>query len=175
MQRSQEIQEDKRLLDSCECSVCDLCIFVCACVIHMHLRVYIYVYYPFDEFEAILEQSIIILSLLDEYFNTLVLTDILCPFRVQVIITALVKPDCNGQGNWYRLTTPQPVSNIVSLTYFQIQPIETLYNTVNFCWSTHKRHSIARPKGRGMGCLLWVQRATCCVDLSKLSSIKYLL
>ena len=38
--------------------------------------------------------------------------------------------------------------------------VETLYNTINFCWSTHKRHSIARPKGRGMGCLLWVQRAT---------------
>ena len=53
--------------------------------------------------------------------------------------------------------------------------VETLYNTINFCSSTHKRHSIARPKGRGMGCLLWVQRATYCVDLSKLSSIKYLL
>ena len=53
--------------------------------------------------------------------------------------------------------------------------VETLYNTVNFCWNTHKRHSIARPKGRGMGCLLWVQRGTYCVDLSKLSSIKYLL
>ena len=53
--------------------------------------------------------------------------------------------------------------------------VETLYNTVNFCWSTHKRHSIARPKGRGMGCLLWVQSATYCVDLSKLSCIKYLL
>ena len=53
--------------------------------------------------------------------------------------------------------------------------VETLYNTVNFCWNTHKRHSIARLKGRGMGCLLWVQRATYCVDLSKLSSIKYLL
>ena len=49
--------------------------------------------------------------------------------------------------------------------------VETLYNTVNLCWSTHKGHSIARPKGRGMGCLLWVQRATYCVDLSKLSSI----
>ena len=53
--------------------------------------------------------------------------------------------------------------------------VETLYKTINFCWSTHKRHSIARPKGRGMGCLLWVQRTTYCVDLSKLSSIKYLL
>ena len=52
--------------------------------------------------------------------------------------------------------------------------VETLYNTINFCWSTHKRHSITRPKGRGMGCLLWVQRATYCVDLSILNSIKYL-
>ena len=56
-----------------------------------------------------------------------------------------------------------------------IYTVETLYNTINFCWSTHKRHPIARPKGRGMGCLLWVQRATYCVDLSILSSIKYLL
>ena len=58
--------------------------------------------------------------------------------------------------------------------YFK-STVETLYNTINFCSSTHKRHSIARPKGRGMGCLLWVQRAIYCVDLSKLSSIKYLL
>ena len=57
----------------------------------------------------------------------------------------------------------------------KVNTVETLYDTVDFCWSTHKRHSIARPKGRGMGCLLWVQRATYCVDLSKLSSIKYLL
>ena len=56
-----------------------------------------------------------------------------------------------------------------------LSTVETLYNTINFCWSTHKRHSIARLKGRGMGCLLWVQRATYCVDLSILSSIKYLL
>ena len=59
--------------------------------------------------------------------------------------------------------------------YHILVTVETLYNTVNFCWNTHKRHSIARPKGRGMGCLLWVQRATYCVDLSILSSIKYLL
>ena len=63
---------------------------------------------------------------------------------------------------------------ITSKTLIQ-HTVETLYNTVNFCWNTHKRHSTARPKGRGMGCLLWVQRATYCVDLSKLSSIKYLL
>ena len=60
-------------------------------------------------------------------------------------------------------------------TYTHVGTVETLYNTINFCWSTHKRHSIARPKGRGVGCLLWVQKATYCVDLSILSSIKYLL
>ena len=43
--------------------------------------------------------------------------------------------------------------------------VKTLYNTIDFCSSTHKRHSIARRKGRGMGYLLWVQRATYCVDL----------
>ena len=59
------------------------------------------------------------------------------------------------------------------LDSLMVRTVETLYNTINFCWSTHKRHSIARPKGRGMGCLLWVQRATYCVDLSIFSSIKY--
>ena len=58
---------------------------------------------------------------------------------------------------------------------YLLHTVETLYNTINFCWRTHKRHSIARPKGRGMGCLLWVQRATYCVDLPIWSSIKYLL
>ena len=74
-------------------------------------------------------------------------------------------------------------ANVQFINHWQIQSrgndlvstVETLYNTISFCWSTHKRHSIARPKGRGMGCLLWVQRATYCVDLSILSSIKYLL
>ena len=61
------------------------------------------------------------------------------------------------------------------LKTLKLHTVETLYNTINFCSSTHKRHSIARPKGRGMGCLLWIQRATYRVDLSKLSSLKYLL
>ena len=67
------------------------------------------------------------------------------------------------------------VSKIYILDLSHNHTVETLYNTINFCWSTHKRHSIARPKGRGMGCLLWVQRATYCVNVSILSSIKYLL
>ena len=71
---------------------------------------------------------------------------------------------------------PNRVRTLMMTSWHQnIITVETLYNTINFCWNTHKRHSIARPKGRGMGCLLWVQRATYCVALSILSSIKYLL
>ena len=75
------------------------------------------------------------------------------------------------------LGADQATSHYLNQWWFisQTYTVETLYNTINFCWSTHKRHSIARPKGRGVGCLLWVQRATYCVDLSILSSIKYLL
>ena len=81
---------------------------------------------------------------------------------------------------WCRVTvthtgTCHHFESVTSVWFHIRYTVETLYNTVNFCWNTHKRHSIARPKGRGMGCLLWVQRATYCVDLSKLSSIKYLL
>ena len=103
-----------------------------------------------------------------------------------------LKPSCI-HGNKYVLFTfinvievEKWIANYKYISFFTIQyasrcscvyrnTVETLYNTVNFCWNTHKIHSIARPKGRGMGCLLWVQRATYCVDLSRLSSIKYLL
>ena len=39
------------------------------------------------------------------------------------------------------------------------EPHNTLrcrYNAVNFLKNIHKRHPIARPLGRGMGCLLWI-------------------
>ena len=72
---------------------------------------------------------------------------------------------------WYNLDLQYSAGSFRWLA-FRCYTVETLYYTVNFCWSTHKRHSIAHPKGRGILC---VQRATYCVDLSKLSSIKYLL
>ena len=31
------------------------------------------------------------------------------------------------------------------------------FNAVNFITNIHKRHPMARPLGRGMGCLLWIQ------------------
>ena len=69
---------------------------------------------------------------------------------------------------WKFQKIQQPYIKRYFYVFFSTNTVETLYNTINFCWSTHKRHSIARPKGR-------VQRATYCVDLSILSSIKYLL
>ena len=50
--------------------------------------------------------------------------------------------------------------------------VETLYNTVNFCWSTHKRHSIARPKGRGMGCLFVSSKGNILCRLIKIELYK---
>ena len=35
--------------------------------------------------------------------------------------------------------------------------VQCRYNAVNFPSNIHKRHPIARPLGRGMGCLLWIQ------------------
>ena len=83
----------------------------------------------------------------------------------------MIEPDTSVANNKSTNTMPTKHNPLLA----RKGTVETLYNTVNFCWSTHKRHSIARPKGRGMGCLLWVQKATYCVDLSNLSSIKYLL
>ena len=100
-----------------------------------------------------------------------VLTNILTDlhFRLEHITPSVIYEGNNCYNTIHRYTL---LSSL--LTHFNYT-VETLHNTVNFCWSTHKRHSIARPKGRGMGCLLWVQRATYSVDLPKLSSIKYLL
>ena len=35
--------------------------------------------------------------------------------------------------------------------------VQRHYNLVNFLQNIHEGHPIARPSGRGMGCLLWVQ------------------
>ena len=34
------------------------------------------------------------------------------------------------------------------------------YNAVNFVTNIHRGHPIARPLGRGMGCLVWSQHLT---------------
>ena len=45
------------------------------------------------------------------------------------------------------------LQNIILLRW-HFNTVETLYNTINFCWNTHKRHSIARPKGSSKGNIL---------------------
>ena len=44
-----------------------------------------------------------------------------------------------------------------TLVQVQLYTVRFRYNTVNFLTNIHKRHHIARPSERGMGCLLWVQ------------------
>ena len=72
----------------------------------------------------------------------------------------LIRLARDNPGLWkWNTNTKHPIVSCQHC-YGITSTVETLYNSVNFCWSTHKRHAIARPKGRGMGCLLWVQRAT---------------
>ena len=47
-------------------------------------------------------------------------------------------------------------------------------NTVNILQITHNRHPIARPWGRAMGCLLWVQSLFYVLPLSQHYCIQYI-
>ena len=55
-----------------------------------------------------------------------------------------------SQG-WGRIRFVKYIYKNLDFSNTNTNTVETLYNTINYCWSTHKRHSIARPKGRGMG------------------------
>ena len=126
--------------------------------------------------------GLLLIGPLGTNFNEILIEILTFSFKEMRLKVSSAKwwPFCLGLSELMQLScgamnkkcSPEISENFQGIHHYTV---ETLYNTVNFCWSTHKRHSIARPKGRGMGCLLWVQRATYCVDLSKLSSIKYLL
>ena len=45
----------------------------------------------------------------------------------------------------------------VIISYGQYAKIQCRCNAVNFLQNIHEWHPIARPSGRAMGCLLWVQ------------------
>ena len=47
--------------------------------------------------------------------------------------------------------SPSQASHGVSI----VNTVWCCYNAVNFLKNSHNRHPIARPWGRGMGCLLW--------------------
>ena len=46
--------------------------------------------------------------------------------------------------------------HVLNSAYIQYT-VRCRYNAVNFITNIHKRHPMARPLGRGMGCLLWIQ------------------
>ena len=50
------------------------------------------------------------------------------------------------------------LSKQIQFPFQQIQnSVRCCYNAVNFLQTPHNRHPIARPWGRAMGCLLWIQ------------------
>ena len=57
---------------------------------------------------------------------------------------------------WMSNYIPTVFCGILSLVHAQ-NTVRCRYNAVNFLKNINKRHPIARPLGRGMGCLLWIQ------------------
>ena len=65
--------------------------------------------------------------------------------------------------SWRRLVQSRPRGRLISNVYTTnssgtlLSTVRCRYNAVNFITNIHKRHPMARPLGRGMGCLLWIQ------------------
>ena len=59
------------------------------------------------------------------------------------------------QWNLNRNTKIVIFENVV--IHGHLHTVRCRYNAVNFITNVHKRHPMARPLGRGMGCLLWIQ------------------
>ena len=57
---------------------------------------------------------------------------------------------------WFLNTIKICSDSLIFILY--IYTVWCRYNAVNFLTNIHKRHPIARPLGRGMGCILWIQR-----------------
>ena len=54
---------------------------------------------------------------------------------------------------WDEITYPFPNFNCATI----FGTVGCHYNAVNIFQNIYKRHPIAGPSGRGMGCLLWIQ------------------
>ena len=54
-------------------------------------------------------------------------------------------------------TTASDVILRVWVNWLNADAVRCRYNAVDFITNIHKRHPMARPLGRGMGCPLWIQ------------------
>ena len=73
-------------------------------------------------------------------------------------------PECrdNNQSKFIASNTITWHVNLLSATPLPLiatnpNTVRCRYNAVNFITNIHKRHPMARPLGRGMGCPLWIQ------------------
>ena len=57
----------------------------------------------------------------------------------------------------YNIQAPEDFANINSLALPPVHAVVVSFITTFFFTNIHKRHSLARPQGRGMGCILWIQ------------------
>ena len=58
---------------------------------------------------------------------------------------------------WFQHDSVTSCSHIFSYCGHHQHTVQCRYNAVNFLENINKRHPMARPLGRGMGCLLWIQ------------------
>ena len=90
----------------------------------------------------------------DNRFNTFCWKKIsLCQFQLQWIL--ILEVQLTIRQHWFSqwLGTTQPISHHVN----QSVTVWCHYNTINCLQNPHKIHPIARPLGRDMGCILWLQ------------------
>ena len=62
-----------------------------------------------------------------------------------------------GTAFWWPLQETLVALCLMASANLVVSTVRYRYNTVNFFKNIHERHPIARPLGRGMGCLLLVQ------------------
>ena len=80
---------------------------------------------------------------------------------------------CGGDGVSSVSTNPDLYFALVIVVQYAILQLRCRYNAVSFLKNLHKIHSIARPIGRGMGRLLWIETLIYILSLSVQCCVQY--
>ena len=82
-----------------------------------------------------------------------------CSVENEDVVGAAPAGDAPTTSEWSTSLLPTKVHMILRglMAYPGPDTVWCRYNAANFITNIHKRHPMARPLGRGMGCLLWIQ------------------